>query len=154
MTDTKMKAETPKGLFGMSVISELFAFMPQIINIIDSSATTGGAIQKIRGLLSNPLVQWLESIAYQMYPQLRPELHILAILSHANVNWTMIVQDGLNIVAKPQPPLDVDGVIGPKTIKAIMDFQAAHGLKVTGFVADVEAAILQDALSKMNPANS
>jgi hypothetical protein len=44
------------------------------------------------------------------------------------------VQRALNALHVVDPPLAEDGVLGPKTRKAIMLFQSEHGLKVDGIV--------------------
>ena len=42
------------------------------------------------------------------------------------------LQEMLNKLVKPSPPLEVDGLIGPKTKEAIKLMQAKAGLKKTG----------------------
>ncbi len=46
------------------------------------------------------------------------------------------MQKTLNRKLEPSPNLDVDGDFGPKTDKALKDFQAEHDLEETGVVDD------------------
>ncbi len=54
---------------------------------------------------------------------------------------TAAVQARLNAMGT-QPPLMVDGVSGPKTITAIKNFQASHGIEVDGIVGPLTLAAL------------
>lgn len=52
------------------------------------------------------------------------------------------LQEMLNKLVKPSPPLEVDGLIGPKTKEAIKLMQAKAGLKKTGEVDSDTAAVI------------
>jgi peptidoglycan hydrolase-like protein with peptidoglycan-binding domain len=132
-----------------SLLSELLTLIGPVIQTIESSATQGAAIAKLKQLLSSPLVQELEGIASVLFPALAPELQLLALLSSTSSNTTQLIQQALNIVIKPQPPLVVDGILGSNTKKAIMAWQKSVGLPITGFIADAEWALLQTALAKL-----
>lgn len=51
------------------------------------------------------------------------------------------IQTRLNALGAT-PPLDVDGVSGPKTIAAIKDFQSSHGIDADGIVGAITLAAL------------
>lgn len=53
------------------------------------------------------------------------------------------LQHKLNSQLSPRPNLTTDGIFGPKTKKAVMDFQKQAGLKVDGIVGPRTRAALQ-----------
>jgi peptidoglycan hydrolase-like protein with peptidoglycan-binding domain len=57
------------------------------------------------------------------------------------------VQRALNALGFAQPPLVVDGVVGPKTKAAVIAFQQAHGLTVDGIPGPQTKASLQAVLA-------
>lgn len=56
------------------------------------------------------------------------------------------LQQMLNQVAKPKPPLDVDGIIGKKTEAAIKLLQGMGGIKKTGVIDAQTAALISRAM--------
>ena len=57
------------------------------------------------------------------------------------------VQRALNALGFAQPPLVVDGIIGPKSKAAVIAFQQAHGLTVDGIPGPQTKASLQAVLA-------
>lgn len=56
------------------------------------------------------------------------------------------IQEMLNAIVKPRPPLAVDGIIGEKTTAALSSLQAMAGLKKTGAVDSETAAVIARAI--------
>lgn len=56
------------------------------------------------------------------------------------------LQELLNKIVQPDPPLKVDGVIGPKSVEALKKFQSKAGLKQTGEVDGDTAVVVARAM--------
>lgn len=124
-----------------NILLELFSKLHFVRDIIQSAPTVDVAVKKLREILSNPLVKALEGIALTIWPQLAPEIHILAILTATDFSTVKLVQASLNAVGA-SPQLKEDGIFGPRTQEAIMAWQRKAGLPSTGFIADIEWALL------------
>ena len=56
------------------------------------------------------------------------------------------LQEMLNAIIKPKPPLTVDGILGPKSKDAIKKFQAKAGLKVSGEIDGATSSAIARAM--------
>ena len=130
-----------------AALMQLINDLPQILSIWNAATSNASAAVKIKEItpLSAPI---LEQIGSTLFPNLAPELHVVAGAMTMNLNAIQWLQESLNIVNKPLVPLHVDGVVGPLTLAQIHAFQAAHGFDTTGFMSDAENALIMALLAQ------
>lgn len=131
----------------LQYVPTILSIIPKIQHAYDSSATnTNGVIANIVQEVAPGLVPMVEDIGKQLFPTLSEPIHIAAgaiVAFHPNA--VMWMQDALNHVDNAK--LAVDGHFGPKTLAAVKAFQTKHGLAVTGFIDDIETALLTKLLA-------
>jgi murein L,D-transpeptidase YcbB/YkuD len=125
----------------------LLGIIPRIQHAFDSTATnTNSVITNLIQEFAPQLAPMLEDIGKQIFPNLAEPIHIAAgaiVAFHPNA--VMWMQDALNHA--DNAGLAVDGHFGPLTLAAVKAFQAKHGLAVTGFIDDIETALLTKLLA-------
>ncbi len=131
-----------------TIIPLVIRYGPIIKDIIDEATSNDDIVTKIKKL-AGPLAPLLEQIGGQMFPAAKPALHIAAAaMSSFDPSVTKWVQGSLNLVLAPSPNLTVDGIAGPKTRAAIVQFQTQMDLDVDGWAGVLTQAALTAAMAK------
>lgn len=126
-------------------------WLPQIESIFQSSGTNETIVQRITDL-SPTLANLLTGLGSELFPKAAPTLAIVGgIVAGFSPNTTMWLQTSLNqlLGSALNPPLVVDGLYGPKTQAAVMQFQTANGLVVDGLAGTITQGIVDGLLAKL-----
>lgn len=126
-------------------------WLPQIESIFQSSGTNETIVQRITDL-SPTLANLLTGLGSELFPKAAPTLAIVGgIVAGFSPNTTMWLQTSLNqlLGSALSPPLVVDGLYGPKTQAAVMQFQTANGLVVDGLAGTITQGIVDGLLAKL-----
>lgn len=122
----------------------------QSVRPLIQQALSGASLDTMaRSILSSGVIQTLETAAESLFPNLAPELKlaagIVAAYDHDKTKW---LQQALNAVLGTN--LDVDGIYGPATVKAVEQFQqGVVGLKVDGWAYRLTTPLIEAALAKL-----
>lgn len=134
------------GLPDLALISKLIPYVGDIKAIIAAATSNEEIAEKIKQAAPH-LVNILEGVGGSLYPGLAPALRVvagaLATYDPDGVKW---LQGALNEYLDLQPPLEVDGYIGQKTIAAVREAQQGLGIDPDGFAGKVTYAALKKAL--------
>jgi murein L,D-transpeptidase YcbB/YkuD len=132
-----------------AIIQMVVQWIGPVREAIDLAGSNADLVSKIKSM-SGPLAKLLEGVGSELFPKAAPGLHIVGgVLAAFNPNYTKWLQATLNSVENLNPPLDVDGVYGPKTTAAIEQFQAKLGMTVDGLAGQVTEAAIQMLLAKL-----
>jgi murein L,D-transpeptidase YcbB/YkuD len=139
----------------MELLIQLLPIIFRAINAapqIQEAIRIGTPIVKAVEENAGDLLPLLGQIGKQKFPGIDDRFAAAAAASTMSdpvrVKW---LQTALNALGA-NPPLDVDGEYGPKTIEAVTQFQKTHGLVVDGWVGDATHVALQLLLSKTRTA--
>lgn len=134
-----------------SGIALAIQWLPEIESIFQSSGTNETIVQRITDL-SPTLANLLTGLGSELFPKAAPALAIVGgIVGSFSPNTTMWLQTSLNqlLGSALSPPLVVDGLYGPKTQAAVMQFQTANGLVVDGLAGTITQGIVDGLLAKL-----
>lgn len=138
--------------FVFSHINDLFSIMnviPMVKKLLDTTSNPKDLDGTIRKLVPT-LVPIIEGIAATLFPQLAPAFHLVAGAMVAfDPDKTKWLQQALNTILPDAEDLVVDGVYGPKTVKAVEQVQEHLGLGVDGWAGQITNTAIQFALNKL-----
>lgn len=126
-------------------------WLPQIESIFQSSGTNETIVQRITDL-SPTLANLLTGLGSELFPKAAPALAIVGgIIAGFSPDTTKWLQTSLNTLlgSALSPPLVVDGLYGPLTKAAVMQFQTANGLVVDGLAGTITQGIVDGLLAKL-----
>lgn len=103
----------------------------------------------LRMIELKPELSFGQAIAQITAPSIIPAIGPVPAAVGGDLTGAKWVQASLNKVEQLVDPLAVDGSYGRRTKAAIMDFQRAHGLPVTGYVDDSLCTAIDAALAAM-----
>jgi len=122
---------------------------PLLKMAIDEAMSNDDLVTKVRKL-AGPFAPLLEQIGGQLFPNVKPELHIAAsVMAAFDPNITKWVQSSLNVLVTPSPNLEVDGLYGPLTRAAVSAYQTQLGLPADGWAGRLTQAAIDMAMSKV-----
>ncbi len=135
----------------MELLIKLLPIIFSAINMapqIQEAIRKGTPIEKAVEEHAGDLLPLLGQIGKQLFPAIKERFAAAAAASAmfdpTRVKW---LQATLNTLGA-DPPLDVDGQYGPRTIDAVQRFQKTNQLVVDGWAGDATGTALQLALSK------
>lgn len=139
-------------MFGITSITQLwslFGVATTMKSLVQQALSGASLVSMAKGLLSGDLVSVLEKAGETLFPKVAPELRlaaaIVAAYDHDKTKW---LQQALNVILGLN--LDVDGIYGEETVKAVEQFQQQQlGLKVDGWAYRVTNAAIQDVMAKL-----
>lgn len=142
-------------MFNLSSIGSLVGLLPQVFKvlpIIKETLSTGLSFNTIGKILeSTPLHDFFTSIGAALFPDVRPELQSSAAITTSFApEYVKKVQNSLNVLVRPSPPLDVDGHYGKMTQQVTKMYQSSHGLDADGWAGDKTMAQLAVDLAKVD----
>lgn len=143
--------------FNLGSIGSLVGLIPQVFKVlpvIKETLATGLSFNTIGKLLeSTPLHDFFSSIGGALFPEVRPELQSSAAIATSFApEYVKKVQNSLNVLVRPNPPLDVDGHYGKMTQKATKAYQETHDLVADGWAGDKTMAQMAVDLAKVDDA--
>lgn len=133
----------------------LLSLIPTIMRLVDlvrGGVSQGLSFKTLTDLIGNSeVVDIFKTIGETVFPLVKPEYQAAAALAAVySPDYVKKVQNGMNQLLKPVPPLDVDGHYGPMTQAAVKKWQEAHGLEVKdGWAGDKTMAAMQVEIAKL-----
>lgn len=127
------------------IIFQLISLVKPIIDALRS----GESVLELLKAKGPGLIQFIQDIGKQLFPNLNPEdLTQAGALRAFDIDAVKVIQSSLNKLGET-PPLIVDGSYGTLTKKAVEKFQTANGLTVDGWAGKLTSAVMQVALAKI-----
>lgn len=116
-----------------------------IKGVIDAASTNDDIVTKVKGMVG-PFATLLEGVGANLFPKVKPELHLAAaVMAAFDPNVTKWVQGSLN--GLENSGLVVDGIYGPRTRDAVLAFQQKHGLVADGWAGRITQGVIDGLLS-------
>jgi peptidoglycan hydrolase-like protein with peptidoglycan-binding domain len=138
----------------ISLITTVLGLLPDILSAIEKIKpiiSQGLSINTIGQLFGDSnLKDLLSKLGSVAFPDLRSDLQTSAGATVLAPDYVKKVQNNLNVLVKPTPPLDVDGHYGALTQSAAKTYQTSHGLVVDGWVGDATMAKMSEEIAKMS----
>jgi lysozyme family protein len=128
------------------ILSKLIPYAGQIKAIINAARSNEEIGDKIKAMAPD-VAEILAGMGGQLFPRLAPALQIAAAaIATFDPDLTKWLQGALNSYLNLKPPLEVDGVMGPKTIEAVQQAQEKLGIDSDGFAGKITLEALKRAL--------
>src|SRR4051812_44898790 len=127
----------------------LIQYGSEIRQIISTATSNDDLATKLKKLVP-AVVPLLEQYGAYLFPQAATTIHAvggaIAAYDQNKLKW---LQGALNKVLSPSPMLEVDGIYGPMTTRAVQRVQAQLGLKIDGLAGKVTQAAVEAAVTKL-----
>ncbi len=136
----------------LNILQLAIKYGPLVKEAIDLASSNLDLAGKIK-LISGSLAALLEEIGGALFPNAKPELHLVGgAIAAFDPNVTKWLQGALNALVTPKlnPQLVVDGIYGPHTRDAVSAFQKQMGLVVDGLAGQITQAAISIALTKLS----
>jgi len=116
----------------LQLLPMFLKYYPIVKEVLDTANSNADIVAGIRKFAA-PIVKYLEDWGAKQFPDAEPAIRIAGgAIAAYDPNVTRWLQGACNTIAAAQPPVEVDGIYGPKTTEGVKALQAKLGLAVDG----------------------